>query len=334
MSFTRLSFEVANTVSSEGENTMAEGQPLFSKKLLGHLAQLGSVVVFSCGFMVQKLLVTKYAAPTVLLWQFSGAGLLMWAICAVRRILPVFGKRLVMTLLWGAMAPGLVMILNIFGGAKTDGVSLALVWGLLPLIVPVFGLLFLNERPHWTLWLGAFIGFGGLVALTINREVAGIGSLPGSLLIFLAVLCASFSQIIGRRMNKGNAPWFQVATLQVSGAFLVVFVLAATTGNISIIAFTMPSQAFAMAYLVLVMTVLNYALFNFALKQLPVAWVSIYVALNPVIGTIAAIVILGANPRFADWLGMIVIVSGVVLPHCYALMQRKKLAKNMAEPAG
>lgn len=316
-------------MSSEGEKSMAEGQPLFSKKMLGHLAQLGSVVVFSCGFMVQKLLVAEYAAPTVLLWQFLGAGLVMWAICAVRRILPVFGKRLVLTLLWGAMAPGLVMILNIFGGAKTDGVSLALVWGLLPLIVPVLGLLFLNERPHWTLWLGAFIGFGGLVALTLNREAAGIGSLSGSLLIFMAVLCASFSQIVGRRMNKGNAPWFQVATLQVSGAFIVIFVLAATTGNISVISFTMPSQAFAMAYLVLVMTVLNYALFNFALKQLPVAWVSIYVALNPVIGTLAAILILDANPRFIDWMGMAVIVSGVVLPHIYALSKRR----NMAEPA-
>lgn len=316
-------------MSSEGEKSMAEGQPLFSKKMLGHLAQLGSVVVFSCGFMVQKLLVAEYAAPTVLLWQFLGAGLVMWAICAVRRILPVFGKRLVLTLLWGAMAPGLVMILNIFGGAKTDGVSLALVWGLLPLIVPVLGLLFLNERPHWTLWLGAFIGFGGLVALTLNREAAGIGSLSGSLLIFMAVLCASFSQIVGRRMNKGNALWFQVATLQVSGAFIVIFVLAATTGNISLISFAMPSQAFAMAYLVLVMTVLNYALFNFALKQLPVAWVSIYVALNPVIGTVAAIVILDANPRFIDWVGMAVIVSGVVLPHIYALSKRR----NTAEPA-
>lgn len=315
-------------MNTEGKNMTVDVPTTSTRILLGHLAQLGSVVVFSCGFMVQKVLVTQYAAPTILLWQFLGAGLLMWIICAVRRILPVPGKRLVFTLLWGAMAPGLVMILNIFGGAKTDGVSLALMWGLLPLIVPVLGFVILKERPHWTLGLGAVIGFGGLVALTINRDAAGIGNLSGNILVLMGVVCASFSQIIGRRLNKGNAPWFQVATLQVSGALLVVFALAAITGNLSPMAFAMPAQAFAMAYLVLIMTVLNYTLFNFALKQLPVAWVSIYVALNPVIGTLAAIAILDAKPRFVDWIGMAVIVSGVVLPHIYVLAQRKRTAVN------
>lgn len=311
-----------------GKNMTSEVETEVPKKLLGHLAQLGSVVVFSCGFMVQKLLVTEYAPPTILLWQFLGAAVLMWLICAMRRILPTVGKRLLLTLLWGVMAPGVVMILNIFGGAKTDGVSLALMWGLLPLIVPLLGFILLKERPHWTLWLGAVVGFGGLLALALNREGAGIGSLSGNILVLLAVLCASFSQIAGRTLNKGTTPWFQVATLQVSGAFLAVLALAAVTGNMSGMSFAMPAQAFAMAYLVLIMTVLNYTLFNFALKQLPVAWVSIYVALNPVLGTLAAIVILDATPRLIDWLGMTVIVSGVVLPHVYALTQRKKHAAN------
>lgn len=311
-------------MNANAENMTLDARTASTRKLLGHLAQLGSVAVFSCGFMVQKLLVTEYAAPTILLWQFLGAALFMWGVCAVQRIIPVLGKRVLLTLLWGAMAPGLVMILNIFGGAKTDGISLALMWGLLPLIVPLLGFLLIKERPHWTLGLGAVIGFGGLVALALNREGAGIGSLSGNILVLLAVLCASFSQIVGRTLNKGAVPWFQVATLQVSGALLAVFALAFATGNVSGMSFAMPSQAFAMAYLVLGMTVLNYALFNFALKQLPVAWVSIYVALNPVLGTLAAIVILDAKPRFIDWVGMAVIVSGVVLPHVYALTQRKK----------
>ncbi|MEP0522029.1 MAG: DMT family transporter [Hyphomicrobiales bacterium] len=294
------------------------------KRLLGHLAQLGSVVVFSCGFMVQKLLVTQYAAPTILFWQFLGAALVMWAICAVRRMLPMVGRRLLLTLVWGAMAPGLVMILNIVGGAKTDGVSLALMWGLLPLIAPLFGFFFLKEYPHWTLWMGAAVGFGGLLALAINREGAGIGSLTGNIFVLLAVLCASFSQIAGRTLNKGDAPWFQVATLQVSGAFLAVLIFAAATGSVPLLSLAMPIHVFAMAYLVLIMTVLNYALFNFALKQLPVAWVSIYVALNPVFGALAAIVVLDETPRFIDWIGMAIIVSGVVLPHIYVLTQRNR----------
>ncbi|MFK8035634.1 MAG: DMT family transporter [Hyphomicrobiales bacterium] len=324
MSFTRLSFNEIFVNEFAMQSTVTKLSAEIPGKLMGHLAQLGSVVIFSCGFMVQKSLLTDYSASKILLWQFLGACVVMWVICAFRQILPAFGKRFFLTILWGAMAPGLVMILNIYGGAKTDGVSLALMWGLLPLIVPVLGFLLLKERPHWTLGLGALIGFGGLVALTLNREAAGIGSLTGNLLILLGVVCASFSQIIGRRLNEGKAPWFQVATLQVSGALVVVLGLAAATGNLSSMVISIPAQGFAMAYLVLAMTVLNYTLFNFALKQLPVAWVSIYVALNPAIGTLAAIYILDANPRFIDWLGMAVIVSGVVLPHIYVLLQRNK----------
>lgn len=247
----------------------------------------------------------------------------MWIVCFARQQLPPFNQRFVKTLLWGFMAPGLVMILSIYGGARTGGVSLALMWGLLPLLASALGFLILRENAHWTLAVGGIIGFGGLVIVSLSREAAGVGDMIGNGLILLAVFCASFSQVVGRRMNSGDIPWFQVATLQVTGALIAVFCLALATSTVSLIAFGSPQQGFAMAYLVLGMTVLNYAIFNFALRHLQVAWVSIYVALNPVLGSLASIVILGDVPRLIDWVGMSVIISGVMLPHAYALHQRR-----------
>lgn len=291
--------------------------------VFAHFAQLGSVIIMSVGFMVQKSLVREFAAPTILLWQFLGACAVMWLICIARHYYRPVSRRFGLVLLWGGMAPGLVMIFSIYGGARTDAVSLAVMWGLLPLLVPLLGLLMLSERAHWTLGLGAAIGFAGLVTLTLSREAAGAGSLYGNALVLLAVLCASFSQIAGRRMNRGAIPWFQVATLQVTGALVAIFVLALATGTLVPLPLALPLQGVAMAYLVLAMTVLNYALFNYALRHLPVAWVSIYVALNPVIGTLAAIVILDAKPRPLDWTGMAIIIGGVVLPHVHSLFRRR-----------
>ena len=102
--------------------------------LLAHLAQLVSVIIISVGFMVQKSLVREFAAPTILLWQFLGASLVMWLICLVRHYHRTVSRRFAFILLWGGMAPGLVMIFTIYGGARTDGVSLAVMWGLLPLL--------------------------------------------------------------------------------------------------------------------------------------------------------------------------------------------------------
>lgn len=273
--------------------------------------------------MVQQALVKDFAATTVLLWQFLGAAVIMWLVCFARQQLPELNLRFGRTLLWGFMAPGMVLILSIHGGARTDGVSLALMWGLLPLIVATLGYLILRENAHWSLAVGGCIGFGGLAVVSLSREAAGIGDLLGNTLVFLAVLCASFSQIIGRRMNSGTSPWFQVATLQVTGALIAVFCLALGTNTLAAIAFGSSGQMLAMTYLVLAMTVLNFALFNFALRHLQVAWVSIYVALNPVLGSLAAIVILGDIPRLFDWVGMSIIIAGVMLPHVYTLYCRR-----------
>lgn len=273
--------------------------------------------------MVQQALAMDFAPTTVLLWQFLGAALIMWIICFARHQLPPLNLRFGKTLLWGFMAPGVVLILSIHGGARTDGVSLALMWGLLPLIVSALGYLMLRENAHWSLAIGSCIGFGGLVVVSLSREAAGVGDLIGNALVFLAVLCASFSQIVGRRMNSGEVPWFQIATLQVTGALIAVLCLALATNTLSFIALGSPWQIFAMLYLVLAMTVLNYAIFNFALRHLQVAWVSIYVALNPVLGSLAAIAILGDVPRLFDWVGMTVIITGVMLPHIYSLYRRR-----------
>lgn len=291
--------------------------------LLAHLAQLSSVAIFSCGFMVQQALAKEFAPTTVLLWQFLGAAIIMWIICFARHQLPPLNRRFGKTLLWGFMAPGVVLIFSIHGGARTDGVSLALMWGLLPLIASALGYLILRENAHWSLAVGSCIGFGGLLIVSLSREAAGVGDLIGNVLVFFAVLCASFSQIVGRRMNSGDVPWFQVATLQVTGALIAVFCLALASNALSFIALGSPLQIFAMLYLVLAMTVLNYAIFNFALRHLQVAWVSIYVALNPVLGSLAAIVILGDVPRLFDWAGMMVIIAGVMLPHVYSLYRRR-----------
>ncbi len=273
--------------------------------------------------MVQQALAIDTPPTTVLLWQFLGATVIMWAICVARNQVPPLNRRLGKNLLWGLMAPGAVLALSINGGARTDGVSLALMWGLLPLMASALGYLILRENAHWSLAIGSCVGFGGLVIVTLSREAAGEGDLIGNVLVLLAVLCASFSQIIGRRMNSGAVPWFQVATLQVTGALIAVVGLALVTGTLTFITLGSPIRIFAMVYLIVAMTVLNYAVFNFALRHLQVAWVSIYVALNPVLGSVAAIIILGDIPRLFDWVGMTVIIAGVMLPHAYTLYRRK-----------
>lgn len=286
---------------------------------LGHLAQLASITVFTTGLIVQKRLVADHGFADVVAAQFVLAALVMWTgllAAGVRRA--AIGNPLG-PLAWGVMAPGLVLLFSAAGSRLTDGVSLSVVWGTLPLIVPLLGLAILKERFHWSLGAGALIGFSGMVLLTLDRQSIGEGSWEGNALVLAGVLCASISQIVGRFLNTGERSWPVLATLQVTGAAIVATAAAFADARLDL-AWLLEREALAaMAYLVLVMTAFNFLAFNLALSRLRVAWVSIYVSLNPVVGTLASIALLGAAVRPGDWMGIGVIVAGVMLPHALRL---------------
>lgn len=290
----------------------------------GHLAQLVSITVWTVGLVVQKALTPGANAASILLLQFALAGALMWAGLAVLGRLPRPGRGMLLPLAWGVFAPGLVLTLSIAGAARTDGVSLALMWGLLPLLVPVLARLLLGEPLHWSFPVAGGVGLGGLVLLLGDRIALGAGDLTGNLLVFASVVCASLSQVIGRRLNSGARPWFHTAVLQVTGAALACAAMAAVTG-LRLPDLGDPAQALAVGYLVLGMTVVNFLAFNLALARIRAAWVALYAALSPAIGTLAAALILGAVLRPVDAVGMAVMVSGVAFPHLLRLTGRGAL---------
>lgn len=287
----------------------------------GHLAQLLSITVWSSGLIVQKMLAPQSNAGTILLIQLGCGAFLMWAGLIATGRLPAPTFRNLMNFAWGLLAPGMVLAFGLLGAARTDGVSVSLIWGLVPLLGPVLARLVLKEPLHWSFPVGGVIGLAGLIVITVDRQRLGASDMIGNLLVLAGVLCASVSHVIGRFMNTGTVPWYQTATLQVSGATLAALVIVVAT------AWQPPDLArtdtqFALAYLVLVMTVTNFFAFNLALSRIPAAWVSLYVSLAPAIGTLASVVLLGSLVRPADVAGIVIIVGGIAFPHLVRVFGR------------
>jgi drug/metabolite transporter (DMT)-like permease len=181
------------------------------------------------------------------------------------------------------------------------------------------GRLFLGERFHWTLSLGAVVAFAGIIVLTLNRQEIGAGNLAGNLLVGAGMLCASFGQIAGRRLNTRGAPWFRIATLQVTGAACIAWVAALFDGAFVIPPLENSVILMQILFLVLGMTMANFIGYNLALSRIPVAWISLYNSLNPVMGTVAAVVIVSALVRPVDIAGIAIVMGGVALPHLWRM---------------
>lgn len=288
--------------------------------MIGHCAQLFSILAWTTGLMVQKSLTEHANVASILFCQFFFAAALLWTGLTLFRLLPLLGRDSLIRITWGILAPGMVLIFSLAGAARTDGVSVALIYGAIPLIGPILARVILGESLHWSFIVGALISFAGLLVLVADRIELGAGDMLGNSLVGAGVICASFSHVIGRKLNTGTIPWPQTATLQVTGAALATLLLALNTG------FEWPkapqfSQLGALIYLIVVMTVLNFLAFNFALSRIQTAWVSLYVALVPAVGAAAAVLLLGSPLRLVDIMGIMVISSGVALPHLMHLKQ-------------
>jgi drug/metabolite transporter (DMT)-like permease len=293
----------------------------------GHLAIIVSVGIYAFGLIGQKILAADHPIYLVAFWQFAGAAIILWAITLIidGRVGLTLRSALV-PFLWGVMAPGLSLIANMLGSRMTDGVTMTMVWGLLPFVAPLVSPYLIGERLRVDVLMGALVALVGVGLGTWSRYAEGWTSIEGVLLSGLAVLLAGLGFVLGRFLNRDGDIWRRSAALQISGAAVtgLVFSVLLLGSGVAQPPLSGSSDALIMVYLIGGMTVANFLLFNYALAKVPVAFVSIHTALNPVFGALAAWALLGDRIRPADGLMIALVVAGVALPNLVQLLRRRK----------
>ncbi len=291
--------------------------------LFGIAAQFVSLSVWQTGLIVQKLLVVQSNVATVMLLQLGCAALVMWAGLLLMRRMPAANRRTLVTIAWGLTAPGLVLLLGIMGAALTDGISIVLIWGAFPLVGPIVARLTIGEHLHRSFIAGGIIGFGGVVVLTLHRFEGGGTSFLGNMLILAAVVCASLNTVIGRVLNRAPGRWIEIATLQVTGAALGALVLTLFVGW-SPPDFTQGETLVSILFLVLFMTIINFLAINLAYARIPVALISLNASVAPVMGIVAATILLGSPFGGYDLLSAVLILCGASLPHVMRFLRTSR----------
>jgi len=151
-----------------------------------------------------------------------------------------------------------------------------------------------SARLHPRQLIGMCVGFLGIVLLVWpDLSVGGTGGrnvLFGVIAVQVACIGWSLaSSYTKRHVTSGDV--LGAATLQMlfGGAFMTLG--GTVRGEWSHLSFTMPS-ALALAYLTLLGSVVAFVAYSYALKHLPIAVVSLYTYVNPVIAVALGIVLL------------------------------------------
>jgi drug/metabolite transporter (DMT)-like permease len=210
----------------------------------------------------------------------------------------------------------------------------ALVCSMMPISVVILNLLFSRaERPDWFIGLGMLLGFAG-VALIFRNDLTALNN-PEYLVGIFATLLATFGwgggSILSKQWSNAVNPMFD-AGIQVGfgGVFLLLF--SPLMDSYTAVEWGNADALWALAYLIVFGSVLAFTAYRYALKHLPVGFVTSYAYINPLV---AVIIGFFAGEVVTGWtiLSFIAIITGVAIVNTGYQRRKRVAARNILQPA-
>ena len=196
--------------------------------------------------------------------------------------------------------------------SHTNVATAILLQYLAPVVVLVFSVLFLRERPTWTLPAGVSLSVLGCALVVGALGGDGLAVSPSGIAWGLAsaVFFAAYS-LMGRRAAGRFSPW---TTLGYGLAFASAFWLMYLGGPSRIAsAFETPTSTGAVLFIAVVSTVIPFAAFLKALQYIDPTRATIVATLEPVLAAAAAFVAFGEAFAGLQFAGVVLVLGAVVL---------------------
>lgn len=178
----------------------------------------------------------------------------------------------------------------------------------------VFG----GERLTPRRWIGLLVGFGGIVALVWPELEVGPNRrafLVGVIAAQIACVGWAIGSLYSRRRGRGHAREENVlatAAFEMLFGGLALFVAAAVHREYAALTFT-PRTAVALGYLIVFGAVVGFTAYAYALKHLPVATVSLYAYVNPVIAVALGTLLLGEPFNARMGVAAAIVLGGIAM---------------------
>lgn len=292
-----------------------ESQPRFG---LVDIAMITVALIWGVNSSVVKVALVGWEPLAFNAIRFSGAALLLFAyVVATDKQWRLQRRDLAGVALLGLLGNGLYQWLFIEAISRTTASNTALIIGMAPLVVALWGAAIGTDR--LTLWVGGGVlasVFG--VALVVLGQHGGFSlgaaTLRGDLIAIVAMSCWAAYTVYARPV------------IQRVGSSLRVTAWAMMFGAVTNLALGVPSllrQDFSavtagsmvgMLFSGLFALVFSYVVYAWAVRQVGGARTSLYNSLTPVFAAVTAWLWLGENWAVVQWLGAVLVVVGVTVP--------------------
>jgi drug/metabolite transporter (DMT)-like permease len=278
-----------------------------------------ATVYFFWGSTYTAIRIGAAEMPALLLTgtRFTIAGVILLTWCGWRRLQLVFPwKTMGMLALIGLLLLGCGNFGLVYAEETLPSGLSSLILAVTPLYVALIEMLLPRGEPMPLRgWLGMVIGFAGLTVLLWPSLHVGLAGNRSVLLAIVALLAGALLWAIGSvlsRRAKLPVNAFVAASWEMIFAGILNTILGTMLGEWS--GFHVNRAAIgSLAWLITGGSLLGYTAFIYLLEHVPVAKVSSYSYVNPMVAVLLGVLILHEHPETAEFAGMGAVVIAVFL---------------------
>lgn len=278
------------------------------------------VAAWGSVFPSAKLVLLHMDGLSLAMWRFifSVAGLAAYCFWIKMPLPRLCWWQYVLLAVAGVVGVGGFNVWLFLGLAETSATNGALIMALSPLVTTLCANLLRGAWPDRLSLLSLFISLGGVLLVISHGDLALLRQLQinhGDLYVLAAMLAWSSYSLLAQRVSHWLPPLaFTLLTL-VAGMAMIVLVnlqLASRPLWSELIALP-PLSLGVLLYISLFATVLGYLFWNNGIQQLGAARTSLFFNLVPLFAALSSL-LLGQHITLLQWLGMLVVLGGLLLP--------------------
>jgi len=294
-------------------------------ELFAYLSVTIAVLLYGTTLTATKICLEYYSTPQLMtLRMFISAVFFLPFIFTVYKNIKIDFKDIKLILLMMLCEPCLYFIFETNALKYTTSGQAGIVSALEPVLLVIAARIILKERFVKIVYLGLFISIIGSVLLSISSDVSELAPNPllGNFLELIAIILTDTCVITTKYLMEKYPPFFLAGIAVIGGFIFFASYNAIEGGNLGIV---MNASLFLVLYLG-ILTVIAYALYNFAICTLPASKFSPFLFMLPVAAVFFGWFFLGETFNLKQFAACILVFAGIFI--CQ-INTKKKLVKTV-----